>query len=74
MIPCLCLIEQLFQVNWLIDRDFTISYMIVDDIQGDYPELLRDRWWDEIFPTELPYTVAAQKFKDEKGCVVCWLN
>ncbi len=39
--------------------------MIVDDIQESFPELTKDQWWDEIFPTELPYTVAAQKFKVE---------
>lgn len=37
--------------------------MIVDDIRDEYPELARDIWWDEVFPTSLPYTLAAQKFK-----------
>lgn len=26
----------------------------------DHPELIRDQYWDEIFPIELPYTAAAQ--------------
>lgn len=25
----------------------------------EHPELIRDQYWDEVFPTELPYTVAA---------------
>lgn len=30
----------------------------------EHPELVRDQYWDEIFPQELPYTVASQAFKD----------
>lgn len=25
----------------------------------DHPELVRDQYWDEVFPQELPYTAAA---------------
>lgn len=25
----------------------------------DHPELVRDQYWDEVFPPELPYTAAA---------------
>jgi len=25
----------------------------------EHPELIRDQYWDQVFPTELPYTVAA---------------
>lgn len=31
----------------------------------DHPELIRDQYWDEIFPMELPYTAAAQPFREE---------
>jgi len=52
-----------FEVNWLIDRNVTISYMLVDDIGESYPDLVKDLWWDEVFPTELPYTAASKKYK-----------
>lgn len=31
----------------------------------EHPELIRDQYWDEIFPMELPYTAAAQPFREE---------
>lgn len=31
----------------------------------EHPELIRDQYWDEIFPAELPYTAAAQPFREE---------
>ena len=27
---------------------------------------MQDRYWDEIIPKEIPYTVAAEKFKKEE--------
>lgn len=30
----------------------------------EHPELVRDQYWDEVFPQELPYTAATQAFKD----------
>lgn len=32
-----------------------MSYLIVDEMHHEHPELIRDQYWDEIFPTELPY-------------------
>ena len=29
----------------------------------EHPELIKDQYWDEVFPTELPHTVASQAFK-----------
>lgn len=57
-------------MNWLIDRDFIASFMIVDEIGGNVPELKKDKWFDEIFPKELPYTLAAQKYKIETHIVI----
>ncbi|GAB1863366.1 Bestrophin homolog [Camponotus japonicus] len=54
-----------FEVNWLIDRNLQVSYLIVDEMHHDHPELIRDQYWDEIFPMELPYTAAAQPFREE---------
>ncbi|XP_020279361.1 bestrophin-4-like isoform X2 [Pseudomyrmex gracilis] len=54
-----------FEVNWLIDRNLQVSYLIVDEMHHEHPELIRDQYWDEIFPMELPYTAAAQPFREE---------
>jgi hypothetical protein len=42
-----------FEVNYLIDRNLQMSYIIVDDMHHDHPVLLKDQYWDQI-PTELP--------------------
>lgn len=54
-----------FEVNWMIDRNLQVSYMIVDEMHHEHPQLIRDQYWDEIFPSELPYTVAAEQFREE---------
>lgn len=54
-----------FEVNWIVDRNLQVSYLIVDEMHHDHPELIRDQYWDEIFPIELPYTAAAQAFREE---------
>lgn len=30
--------------------------MIVDEMHQDSPKLTKDQYWNDIFPTELPYT------------------
>lgn len=39
--------------------------MIVDEMHHEHPELIKDQYWDEVFPNELPYTVATEKFREE---------
>lgn len=42
-----------------------VSYLIVDEMHHEHPELLKDQYWDDVFPTELPYTVAAEPFREK---------
>jgi len=42
-----------------------VSYLIVDEMHHEHPELIKDQYWDEVFPAELPYTVAAEQFREE---------
>lgn len=32
--------------------------MIVDEMHEEHPELLKDQYWDEVIPKDLPYTVS----------------
>lgn len=54
-----------FEVNWLVDRNLQVSYLIVDEMHHEHPELIKDQYWDEVFPTELPYTVASEPFREK---------
>ncbi|XP_055299665.1 bestrophin-4 isoform X2 [Sitodiplosis mosellana] len=46
-----------FEVNWIIDRNLQVSYMIVDEMHHEHPELIKDQYWDTILPSDdLPYT------------------
>ena len=49
----------------MVDRNLQVSYMIVDEMHDEHPELIRDQYWDEIFPNELPYTLASERFREE---------
>lgn len=40
----------------MIDRNLTVSYLIVDEMHQEHPELIKDQYWEEVFPNELPYT------------------
>ncbi|GFU24067.1 bestrophin-3 [Nephila pilipes] len=53
-----------FEVNWVIDRDIQVSYLIVDEMHQEHPELIKDQYWDDIMP-DLPYTAAAMPFYTE---------
>ncbi|KAK8394081.1 hypothetical protein O3P69_006349 [Scylla paramamosain] len=53
------------EINWLVDRNLQVSYLIVDEMHSEHPELIQDMYWDEVFPQELPYTIAAEQFRRE---------
>ena len=38
-----------------------MGYLIVEQDEG--PELLQDKYWDMIIPQDIPYTLAAEKYK-----------
>lgn len=40
--------------------------MIVDEMHQEHPELLKDQFWDEVVPKELPYTVASEHYRREE--------
>lgn len=42
-----------FDVNQMIDRNLQTSYLIVDEMHNDHPELLKDQFWNKI-PDVLP--------------------
>jgi hypothetical protein len=44
---------------------FQVSYLIVDEMHHEHPELIKDQYWDEVFPAQLPYTVEAEQFREE---------
>lgn len=39
----------------MIDRNLQVSYLIVDEMHHEHPELVKDQYWDEVYPNELPY-------------------
>ena len=40
-----------------------MSYVIVDEMHEEHPEMLRDAYWDDVVPAELPYTAATKQFQ-----------
>ncbi|XP_058790544.1 uncharacterized protein LOC131663853 isoform X2 [Phymastichus coffea] len=54
------------ELNWLIDRHIKAGYMIVDEMHEEHPELLKDQYWNEVVPTDLPYTVASENYRREE--------
>ena len=38
------------------------SYLVVDEMHQEHPELIKDAYWDEV-DFELPYTAAAEQYR-----------
>lgn len=55
-----------FEVNWMVDRNVQVSYLIVDEMHHEHPTLVKDQYWEEVFPIELPHTVASAEHKEEE--------
>lgn len=45
----------------MIDRNLQVSYLIVDEMHHEHPELVKDQYWDEVYPNELPYETDAKR-------------
>jgi len=56
-----------FEINWLIDRNLQVSYLIVDTMHEEYPDLMQDKYWDEVYPHELPYGANGPRNKGFRG-------
>ena len=41
-----------------------VSYLIVDDMHSEHPDLIKDAYWDSM-NVALPYTAAAEQYKME---------
>lgn len=55
-----------FELNYLIDRHVRVSYMIVDDMHHNYPELLKDVYWNQTVPAVLPYTQETAHYRKDE--------
>lgn len=54
-----------FEVVWMIDRHLQVGYLLVDKIHNSFPDLRRDQHWDQVAPTQMPFTIASQKYMHE---------
>ena len=49
---------------------FQVSYMIVDDMHHNHPELMKDVYWNQTVPSALPYTVETGKMHAIKNVLI----
>ncbi|KAH8404460.1 hypothetical protein KR222_003572 [Zaprionus bogoriensis] len=54
-----------FELNWMIDRNLTVCYIIVDEMHQDFPQLAKDQYWDEVMPSELPMGDEPRRYAPE---------
>ncbi|KAF8770176.1 Bestrophin-3 like protein [Argiope bruennichi] len=49
-----------FELNWCLDRNAQIVYLLVDHFHAKHPKLQKDMYWDEMLP-QLPQTKISAK-------------
>jgi len=54
-----------FELNRLIDRHLQVGYLTCDPTV-EKPELLKDKYWNDIIPSDIPYTVGSEAYKAEE--------
>ncbi|ENN71013.1 hypothetical protein D910_06878 [Dendroctonus ponderosae] len=54
------------ELNWLIDRHIKAAYIIVDEMHEEHPELLKDQYWDDVVPKDIPYTIGSEHYRKEE--------
>ena len=54
-----------FELNRLIDRHIQVGFLICDPTV-EKPDLLKDKFWNQVIPDQLPYTKASEEFKREE--------
>ncbi|XP_075726453.1 bestrophin-2 [Rhipicephalus microplus] len=64
-----------FEMNYVIDRNVQVSYLVVDEMHQNHPELLKDQYWNEVLAPELPYTLASSRFYcfPHQGSTACMI-
>ncbi len=55
-----------FELNYLIDRHIQVSYMIVDEMLHEKPQLLKDLYFNDSVPKQLPYTQETKHLRKEE--------
>ena len=55
-----------FECNWILDRNFKVSFCAVDSMYRYHPPLEKDEFWDQIDP-QLAYTVASERYRLPDG-------
>ncbi|CAL4105190.1 unnamed protein product [Meganyctiphanes norvegica] len=53
-----------FEVNWILDKNMQVAFMMVDGKYRPYPEMVRDKYWTkeqpQVCPWPTPYPVDEQ--------------